>query len=424
MTLRCLRPAIRSFTHLGTPSLRILQHSPQCVGTRLAYSLKRANAARRFSAPPMKTSLSLPDKVHIGLDEAVPKDVVGNDLDTNRPPAEVRQKIGDEYSAEHLLRWSQPPRTVLIVKKPNDERTRAAFLEIVRWLRSEYPYMNIVVEPAVAEELGEEVSGLHVISKDNMVEYSRTIDFAITLGGDGTILHASSLFPRAVPPIISFSLGTLGFLLPFGFQDYQTALIKVIEGSVPLLLRMRLTCAIFRNDGRRVMYDGLDQDLQAMNDITLHRGHNPHLTVIDCSVGGEFLTDAVADGLIVSTPTGSTAYSLSAGGPIVHPAVQSLLLTPICPRSLSFRPALLPPYLTVRLRLSKNSRGTAQVSVDGRDVYLLGKEEYVEVRMSQFPIPCVSRTRHGKDWVRDINQTLKWNQSFTNRHGDGDSEPW
>ncbi|KAI9102524.1 ATP-NAD kinase-like domain-containing protein, partial [Phlyctochytrium arcticum] len=316
---------------------------------------------------------------------------------------------------QHVLKWSQAPRTVLIVKKVDDPRSHTPFIDVARWLQREYPSLNIVVEPEIASEFRNLVPNLQVIPKGKANEYSRAIDYVITLGGDGTILHASSVFPHAVPPFISFSLGTLGFLLPFEFSDYSIALRKLMNGHVPLLLRMRLKCEIYGKDGQKMPIKGRSDDFQAMNDITLHRGRNSHLTVIDCSVEGEFLTDAVADGLIVSTPTGSTAYSLSAGGPIVHPAVQSILITPICPRSLSFRPALLPSNVKIRLQLSKRSRGTAELTVDGQDIHILGREEFVEVQVSRFPIPCVSRTYNGGDWVKDINQTLKWNQRFATR---------
>jgi NADH kinase len=89
-----------------------------------------------------------------------------------------------------------------------------------------------------------------------------------------------------------------------------------------------------------------------MNELTLHRGRSPHLTSIECFVDGQYLTDAIADGLIISTPTGSTAYSLSAGGPIVHPSVDTLVVTPICPRSLSFRTVLLPTTSRIQLKVS------------------------------------------------------------------------
>lgn len=212
------------------------------------------------------------------------------------------------------------------------------------------------------------------------VEYTRVTDLVITLGGDGTILHTSSLFNSAVPPVISFSMGTLGFLLPYRKQEqggrfcslpqpktyifhfqpldinnYKTALEKLIEQKqASLLLRMRLKCTLHGADGRRLQAkdgSGRVNDLTVMNEVNLHRGRYPHLTSIGCFVDGHLITEAVADGLIVASPTGSTAYSLSAGGSIVHPSIQSLLLTPICPRSLSFRPVLLPPNATIQLKV-------------------------------------------------------------------------
>lgn len=165
-----------------------------------------------------------------------------------------------------------------------------------------------------------------------------------------------------------------------------------------------------------------------------------------------------SDGLIIATPTGSTAYSLSAGGPIVHPSVQSLLLTPICPRSLSFRTVLLPSDANIQLKVSHQSRSSADVIVDGRQVQSLKPGQYLQVAMSPYPIPCVNRTsmnssltRYGysedhsvppleaepglfdnvssagqtgqmahsergeDDWVRDINTLLRFNASFSGR---------
>jgi NAD kinase len=140
------------------------------------------------------------------------------------------------------------------------------------------------------------------------------------------MLHVSSLFPKTAPPIVSFSLGTLGFLMPFRFEDYQTILDKMINNSqIETLNRMRLQITIKSCDSDSI------QTFQALNDVVIHRTRESHLLTVDCFTNDEFLTDAVADGVIVCTPTGSTAYSLSAGGPIVHPSVQQILLTPISP---------------------------------------------------------------------------------------------
>lgn len=187
---------------------------------------------------------------------------------------------------------------------------------------------------------------------------AKKIDFVVTLGGDGSILHVSSLFDRgAVPPVLSFSMGTLGFLLPYDVRGYKKALEDMVRGDVSLLLRMRLRQTSHRKGGESFCQveekeEGGCADVHLMNEVTLHRGREPHMTKIDAYVDGQHLTQAISDGLIIATPTGSTAYSLSAGGPIVHPSVQSLVLTPICPRSLSFRTVLLPSDSVIQLKVS------------------------------------------------------------------------
>jgi NADH kinase len=268
----------------------------------------------------------------------------------------------------------------------------------------EHPEITIAIEDAVA-------AGLRSTLLPNVITLPpsqfHTADFVITLGGDGTILHASGLFKNSCPPILSFSLGTLGFLLPFHIQSYRFAIRNLLEGDVSLLLRMRLSCTVHAENG-----DLVAPELQSMNEIVLHRGRRPHLTALDCFVNDEFLTDVVADGLIVSTPTGSTAYNLSAGGPILHPAVDSVLFTPICPRSLSFRPAILPASVTLKVRLTNYSRGLAELSIDGRDFRTLRRGEYCRIVQSPHFVPCVNRLSRGVAWVRDIREMLKWNISF------------
>lgn len=260
------------------------------------------------------------------------------------------------------------------------------------------------------------------------------------MGGDGTILHVSSLFERSdVPPVLSFSMGTLGFLMPFHIDTFSAAFKLVIESRATLLLRMRLRQSTHNPDGSLIARtNGDSSEIHLMNEVALHRASSPHMTTMDAFVDGRHLTQAISDGLIIATPTGSTAYSLSAGGPIVHPSVQSIVLTPICPRSLSFRPVLLPSDANVQLQVSERSRAAAQLSVDGREVQALEPGQYLQVAMSPFPIPCVNRSssssleptkdgpaglasslppseRGEDDWAGDINTLLRFNASFSGR---------
>jgi len=165
-----------------------------------------------------------------------------------------------------------------------------------------------------------------------------------------------------------------------------------------------------------------------MNEVILHRGKDPHLVVVEVFVGGRFLTEAVSDGMIISTPTGSTAYSLSSGGSIIHPLVSSLLLTPICPRSLSFRPLVLPASTPITLKLSQKNRGReVEVSIDGKrrsqrigvgtELRVSGEEITREEEHWFGGIPCIIRRHSGgvdgdDGWVGGLNGLLKFNYPF------------
>jgi len=226
-------------------------------------------------------------------------------------------------------------------------------------------------------------------------------------------------------------MGTLGFLLPFHIDDFAKALDSVYRGKATILNRMRLACSFYDTNGEKI--GNVGDATQVMNEIALHRGSSPHLNTIDIFVDGQHLTEAVSDGLIVSTPTGSTAYSLSAGGPIVHPSLSALVLTPICPRSLSFRPLVFPSSSSITLRIGDRSRAPGGVSMDGRSSHILNPGESVNIQASPYPVPCINRSSiadnadhtygHGEgagpgkedDWVRDINNLLQYNATFRSK---------
>ncbi|KAF9783690.1 ATP-NAD kinase-like domain-containing protein [Thelephora terrestris] len=316
----------------------------------------------------------------------------------------------------------EPPKNILLVNKLRTPPVLEALDAFLRHIHEQHPTVKIF-----AEDKPDLPSGVNIWSPG---PESEKIDLVITLGGDGTILHASSLFKSgAVPPVLSFSMGTLGFLLPFHADDFARALESVFEGKTTILYRMRLSCSFYDTSG--VQIGGAHQGWQVMNEVTLHRGPSPHLNTIDVFVDGQHLTEAVCDGLIVSTPTGSTAYSLSAGGPIVHPSLSAIVLTPICPRSLSFRPLVFPSSSAITLRVGEKSRSSSGVSMDGQSSRILNPGEAVRVQASRYPIPCINRSSisddtqdrksegvgPGKedDWVRDINNLLQYNATFRSK---------
>lgn len=367
-------------------------------------------------------------------------------------------------------------------------------IEYVNHIQSTYPSLSLIFEPHVAEEVHDvfdfPVYTTNLGDKASSASLKDKVDLTCTLGGDGTILHASSLFATArnVPPVLSFSMGTLGFLGEWKFAEHKRAFREVymsgasagygsslmeieekdrdsrdkedgptttpqlsgwssVRGksmgpsrSSRVLLRNRLKVSIHAADGTPVTHQdpsahimeadsGATPEVYAMNEVLLHRGSTPHLSIINIYVGGRYLTEAVADGLLISTPTGSTAYSLSAGGPIVHPLVSSLLLTPICARSLSFRPLVLPANTPITLTLSEKNRGDeVEVSVDGvrrekgltrgMEVRVVGEDIRSDKREWGGGVPSIVRAgsaggTEGQDhWVGGLNGLLKFNYPF------------
>lgn len=257
----------------------------------------------------------------------------------------------------------------------------------------------------------------------------------IALGGDGTVLHISHLFKNtACPPILGFNLCTIGFLLPFSPADWFKVINEVLSGKIGVEERMRLDCFIgesgdeHKRGGMKDTFESVERnsttsnslvDLSAMNEVSLHRNASPHMVAINISIENRFFTQAVADGLIISTPTGSTAYSCSAGGPIVYPSMEAMLLTPICPRSLSFRPLVLPADLHVQLALDPNSRSTAELRVDGISIKTIHPGESIEIRRSDHPIhifsPPNSNAFVHDHWINDLNIMLNFNRAYQSK---------
>jgi NAD+ kinase len=146
----------------------------------------------------------------------------------------------------------------------------------------------------------------------------------------------------------------------------------------------------------------------ALNEVLVHR-HESTLAKLVVCVGKTRITTVQGDGLILATPTGSTAYSLAAGGSMVHPSVPGIILTPVCPHSLSFRPVVLPNSQVVRVSVPSSARGTAKVAVDGKDLAELGRGDSIEVCVSQFPLPTICKKSETEDWFLTVNEALKWN---------------
>lgn len=213
-------------------------------------------------------------------------------------------------------------------------------------------------------------------------------EIVVALGGDGTVLYSSWLFQRVVPPVMSFALGSLGFLTKFDYNDHQNTLTQAFAEGVTVSLRLRFEGTIMRAQKRadldcfedRDLIDeliGEDRDMATthkpqgthniLNDIVLDRGPNPTMSTIEVFGDEEHFTTVQADGIAVATPTGSTAYNLAAGGSLCHPDNPVMLLTAIAPHTLSFRPIILPDTMVLRLGVPYDARASCWASFDGKE---------------------------------------------------------
>lgn len=201
-------------------------------------------------------------------------------------------------------------------------------------------------------------------------------DFAIVFGGDGSIISTARNVSKASLPVIGVNVGKLGFLAEFSVSELEDFFPRLKKGTVPIDKRMMLNCRVF-SDGR-----GSDRKEKfcsaAVNDIFITAGPPFRMIELKILVDDQPLAGCVSDGLIISTPTGSTAYNLSAGGPILSPKIEAVVITPICPHSLSFRPIVINADSTIEVLGVKVNKGTT-ISIDGQVSSNLSIDDVVRV---------------------------------------------
>jgi NAD+ kinase len=247
------------------------------------------------------------------------------------------------------------------------------------------------------------------------------------LGGDGTVLYSSWLFQGIVPPVLAFSLGSLGFLTRFDFEQYPQTLSRAFDEGITVNLRLRFEATVMRSQNRDCPDRDLVEELigeeaedhhthkpdgtyNILNEVVVDRGPNPTMSSIELFGDDEHFTTVQADGICVSTPTGSTAYNLAAGGSLCHPDNPVILVTAICAHTLSFRPIILPDTIVLRVGVPYDARTSSWASFDGRERVELKPGDYVTISASRFPFPSVlPMDKRRTDWIQSISKTLQWN---------------
>lgn len=208
------------------------------------------------------------------------------------------------------------------------------------------------------------------------------LDLLLTLGGDGTMLRAARLLDGRQIPLLGINLGRLGFLTCCGIDELESSLRRVAAGDFQTARRMMLDVRALDANGQE------RQRWSALNDAVVHKGGFARVVGLRVSVDGELIATYSADGIVIATPAGSTAYSLSAGGPIVVPTVESIVLTPISPHTLAIRPVVLPPTADVLVQ-AVNAPDELLVTVDGQVGTSFAPGEALAVRRSDNPVLLV-----------------------------------
>jgi NAD+ kinase len=282
-------------------------------------------------------------------------------------------------------------KSIGIVAKRNRREALALARRLVPWLRRRR--RSVLLEAGAAAALGLDGG----VSEAEMM---RRVDLVVALGGDGTLLSVARHSGTRAVPVLGVNLGGLGFLTDVRPEEVFRALERVLAGHFRLEHRGMLAAAVLRG-GRTI------RRFQALNDVVINKGALARILDLETSVDGVPLCTYKADGLILATPTGSTAYSLSAGGAIVEPSVGVMLVSPICPHTLTQRPIVLPERSRVRVVVRSPDEDVV-LTVDGQEGMKLANHDVVEVHRSRNRVSLVRSPTHS--FFELLRTKLRWGE--------------
>jgi len=242
--------------------------------------------------------------------------------------------------------------------------------------------------------------GLEVLQDE--AEVARRADLVLVLGGDGTLIHAARILAGRPAPILGVNMGSLGFLTEVPQAELFQALEHVLSGKADVSERMKLRVHLHRGEanGARLV------DTEVLNDAVIAKGTLSRMAEFEAIFAGQYVARYKADGIIVATPTGSTAYSLAANGPILFPSMRGLILAPICPHMLTQRPIVLPDDQTMTIRLLSESE--VYLTLDGQSGMQLQRDDQVQIKQSQARVLLVRNPRI--DYFGILRAKLKWGE--------------
>lgn len=277
-----------------------------------------------------------------------------------------------------------------IIAKPKPE-ARAVLQELLPWLEAKG--VEAVLDEETAK-LAETTGG------QPKPDLPGLVDLLLVVGGDGTLLSVARLVGTREVPILGVNLGGLGFLTEVTLGEVYPTLEAIFQGTYAVTHRILLTATVHRQGERIAEYI-------ALNDAVINKGALARMIEMETYIDGQYVTTFRADGLILSTPTGSTAYCLAAGGPIVYPTLRALVVVPICPHTLTLRPLVIPDAAKVEI-VQASANENAYLTMDGQVGFSLRHRDVIKIVRSEHTITLLKAP--GKDYFQILRTKLKWGE--------------
>lgn len=283
--------------------------------------------------------------------------------------------------------------TIGILSRPRREQLSVVVPGLLKWLEKRGIKTLLDEETAAALSTGSKGQPRSAVADASQ--------FLLVLGGDGTMLAAARLAAPRQIPILPINMGSLGFLTSFTLDELYPALEETLAGNSSVSQRVMLQAELVRAGS-------VIESQRALNDVVIHKGALARMIQLELNINSDFVCRYRADGLIVSSPTGSTAYSLSAGGPIVHPAVEAFIITPICPHMLTDRPVVVRDYCCLEVKLNGDTE-SVYLTLDGQRGVPLEPTDIVRVTRAKEQLQLIQPPK--KPYFEILRSKLKWGEA-------------
>ena len=283
--------------------------------------------------------------------------------------------------------------TIGILSRPRREQLSVVVPPLLKWLEARGIKTVLDEETAAALPAGSKCQPRSAVADASHL--------LLVLGGDGTMLAAARLAAPRQIPILPINMGSLGFLTSFTLDELYPALEETLAGKSSISQRVMLQAELVRAGS-------LIESQRALNDVVIHKGALARMIQLELSINSDFVCRYRADGLIVSSPTGSTAYSLSAGGPIVHPAVEAFIITPICPHMLTDRPVVVRDYCELEIKMNGDAE-SVYLTLDGQRGVPLESTDILRVRRAKEHLQLIQPPK--KPYFEILRNKLKWGEA-------------